>query len=43
MWAGKPIPAAVGINMLGTIIERLFDSGMYLYEPKQKEAKRGNG
>ncbi|MDI9430465.1 MAG: hypothetical protein QM570_01950 [Planctomycetota bacterium] len=39
IWAAKPIPAAVVINMTGTIIMGMFKAGMYLYEPKRKGAK----
>ena len=37
-WCGfKHQPAAWVVNMQGTMIQRMIDSGMYLYEKKEKK------
>lgn len=33
----KPMPAAFIVNMQGTMIQRMIDFGMYVYEPKGKK------
>ena len=38
-FSSKPFPAAFVINLQGRLIQRLFDNGLRVYEPKTKEVK----